>query len=346
MFEQEESSSVLSSSEQQRDPEQAAQAIRQAVRQDAFERYQRRKADNTVKRQKGDIALFEKFLEEKGISQYNLFTDPNVWRFVTVALVEHFVEWQVEQGYAIDSINIRLSTIRRYAALACQVGVLSSDELFRIREVKGFRRIEGRRIDAKREVTRVGMKKGEPTRISSAQVATIKQQLLEETMRGDTLASRDLLLFVLAAEHSLRCSELALLTRNSLNLEEGQLRIYRQKTDRRQVHQLTPSTLDAAQRYFQLCAVEIWLFPGEALGTALATRSIYDRISELGRRVGLEKLGPHDLRHYYATYSQGDISALQQAGGWSSSAMPLKYRVEQDIANTGVIVPGQPGWER
>ena len=65
----------------------------------------------------------------------------------------------------------------------------------------------------------------------------------------------------------------------------------------------------------------------------------------LGRRVGLESLGPHNLRHYYATYSKGDISVLQQAGGWSSPAMPLKYRVEQEIANKGVLVPGQPGWE-
>ena len=332
MFEQEESPSFLSSSEQQRNSEQAVQAIRQAVRQDAFERYQRRKADNTVKRQKADIALFEKFLEEEGISQQNLFTDPNAWRIVTFALVEQFVEWQIEQGYAIGSMNIRLTTIRRYAALACQVGVLSSDELFLIREVKGFRRVEGRRIDAKREVTRVGAKKGEPTRISPTHVATIKQQLLEETMRGDTLASRDLLLFVLSAEHSLRCSELALLTRDSLDLEAGKIRIYRQKTDRWQLHQMTPSALVAVHWYFQLCAVEKWLFPGEQPGTGLATRSIYDRIVACGKRVGLDHLGPHDLRHYYATYSQGDISALQQAGGWSSPAMPLKYRVEQDIA--------------
>lgn len=90
----------------------------------------------------------------------------------------------------------------------------------------------------------------------------------------------------------------------------------------------------------------MWLFPGEQPGTGLATRSIYDRIATCGKLVGLDKLGPHDLRHYYATYSQGDISALQQAGGWSSPAMPLKYRVEQAIANTGVLVPGQPGWER
>ncbi len=346
MSEQEESSSFLSPVERQRDPKQTVQAIHQAVRQDAFERYQRRKADNTVRRQKADIALFEKFLEEEGISQQNLFADPNVWRVVTFALVEQFVEWQIEQGYAIASINIRLTTIKRYAALACRVGALSSDELFRIREVKGFRRVEGRRIDAQREVTRVGAKKGEPTRISPAHVATIKQQLLEETMRGDTLASRDLLLFLLAAEHSLRCSELALLTRDSFDLEAGQLRIYRQKTDRWQLHQLTPSALDAARHYLRLCAVETWLFPGEEPGTGLATRSIYDRIAAAGKRVGLDHLGPHDLRHYYATYSQGDISALQQAGGWSSPAMPLKYRVEQDIANTGVLVPGQPGWER
>jgi integrase len=165
-------------------------------------------------------------------------------------------------------------------------------------------------------------------------------------MQSDTLASRDLLLFLLPAEHSLRVSELALLKRENLDLEAGLLRIYRQKTDRWQLHQLTPSALDAARYYLRLCAVETWLFPGEEPGTGLATRSIYDRISVLGKRVGLEALGPHDLRHYYATYSKGDVGALQQAGGWSSPVMPLKYRVESTIANQGVLVPGQPGWDQ
>ncbi len=69
-------------------------------------------------------------------------------------------------------------------------------------------------------------------------------------------------------------------------------------------------------------------------------------IFALGKRVSLDALGPHDLRHYYATYSRGDVGALQQAGGWSSPVMPLKYRIEQEIANQGVLVPGQPGWEQ
>jgi len=239
------------------------------------------------------------------------------------------------------------SAARNTTVAVAQYGlvVLFRERAQLIEMVHGISHKEGRNIDAERAHTSVGAKKAEPTQISPAHVALLKQQLQAEAAGGDTLASRDLLLFLLPAEHSLRCSEIALLKREHLDLEAGLLRVYRQKTDRWQLHQLTPATLAAAQQYLRLCAVETWLFPGEQPGTALATRSIYARIAVLGRRVGLEALGPHDLRHYYATYSRGDLGALQQAGGWSSPVMPLKYRVEQEIANKGVLVPGQPGWE-
>lgn len=53
-------------------------------------------------------------------------------------------------------------------------------------------------------------------------------------LRNDTLASRNL---ILSAEHHLRCSELALLTRDSLDLGAGLLRLSRKKGDKWQLHQ-------------------------------------------------------------------------------------------------------------
>lgn len=324
----------------------AAQIADQLAQANVLANYRRGKEPKTLRRQCGDLALFEAFLAEAGAPTTGLADDLALWTDISSGLVSAFVNWQLAKGYRTGSINVRLSTVKTYAKLAALAGYLPGDRAQLIELVHSISHKEGRNIDAQREQTSIGAKKHEPTRISPAHVALLKQQLQAEAAQGDTLASRDLLLFLLPAEHSLRCSELALLKREHLDLEAGLLRIYRQKSDRWQLHQLTPSALAAAQRYLQLCAVETWLFPGEASGTALATRSIYDRISELGKRLGLVPLGPHDLRHYYATYSRGDVGALQQAGGWSSPAMPLKYRVESEIANRGVLVPGQPGWER
>jgi len=324
---------------------QAAQVADQVAQGQVLADYRLGKEPNTIRRQRGDLACFEAFLKEAGAPITHMAEELALWAPISPGLVKAFVRWQIKKNYRIDTINVRLSTVKTYIRLAAAAGHIPVERAQLIESIREITHKEGRNIDAEREQTGVGAKKAAPTPISPAHVAAIKQQLLEQTVRGDTLASRDLLLFVLAAEHSLRCSELALLKRENLDLEAGMLRIYRKKTDRWQRHQLTPSALIAARWYLRLCAVETWLFPGEKPGTGLATRSIYDRIVAADKLVGLTNLGPHDLRHYYATYSKGDVGALQQAGGWSSPAMPLRYRVEQEIANRGVLVPGQPGWE-
>ena len=59
----------------------------------------------------------------------------------------------------------------------------------------------------------------------------------------------------------------------------------------------------------------------------------------LGKRIGLPTLSPHDLRHYWATTAarnKPDLKSLQQAGGWSSPAMPMRYIASSQIANAGV----------
>ena len=59
----------------------------------------------------------------------------------------------------------------------------------------------------------------------------------------------------------------------------------------------------------------------------MSERSITDRVRVLGEQVGLEGLCAHDCRHYWATYwaDKVDVLRLQEAGGWSVSAMPRRY---------------------
>jgi len=146
-------------------------AVEQAIRTGSFERYQKRKTENTVRTHRAHLTLFETYLSEVGVPLRGLFTRPASWGTITFGLVEDFVEWQLRKGYAIKSINERLSTVKRYASLACKAGGLATEELFLIREVKGFRRVEGRRIDAQRSIARVGDKKAAPTFLTQEQLA-------------------------------------------------------------------------------------------------------------------------------------------------------------------------------
>ncbi len=67
--------------------------------------------------------------------------------------------------------------------------------------------------------------------------------------------------------------------------------------------------------------------------------AINKRVGFLGQQIGLKGLSPHDCRHYWATSaSRGgtDIKSLQDAGGWKSPAMPLRYVESTAVANKGV----------
>ena len=65
-------------------------------------------------------------------------------------------------------------------------------------------------------------------------------------------------------------------------------------------------------------------------------------VDVLGERLGVEQLSAHDGRHTWATLAikaGTDLKALQDAGGWKSPYMPLRYAEAAKIANDGVKLP-------
>jgi hypothetical protein len=141
--------------------------------------YRTGKAENTLARQRDDIALFESYLAEAGVGIEGMADDLRPWADVSHGLVSGFVRWQLGKGYSVGSVNVRLSTVRTYARLAAKAGYLATtayQEITLIRTISGR---EGRNIDEGREVTRVGHKKAEPVAISPSHVALIKSRLRE-----------------------------------------------------------------------------------------------------------------------------------------------------------------------
>ncbi|MHB1480885.1 MAG: hypothetical protein ACYCXH_01050, partial [Bellilinea sp.] len=99
--------------------EKAGSAASQAAARHRFADYRSRLALQTVRRQDADLALFAEFLYTVRVRDIDDLTlDPEAWRGVTWGLVETFVKWQLKEGYAVTSVNVRLSTIKTYARLA------------------------------------------------------------------------------------------------------------------------------------------------------------------------------------------------------------------------------------
>jgi integrase len=159
----------------------------------------------------------------------------------------------------------------------------------------------------------------------------------------------------LLLDHGLRVSELADLKVSDLDLSQGQgqLRFYRRKVDRHQTHTLSRDAGRAARRCAEagdLGAVGALLRAvdrrGELGKAGLSTQAIAARVGQLGAEQGIAHLSPHDCRHAWATWASAagtPIRDLQEAGGWSSPNMPLRYAEAAAIANERVTLGDDEG---
>lgn len=313
------------------------QAANAAAAQNTLRDYQDRQSAQTLRRQDADVRLFQRYLADaSGLTFLDMASNLETWSGVTYGLVEGFNRWQLQQGYAIGSINVRLATIKTYCELAAKSGSLNQVELVMIKSVKGYRHLEARNQDEKRAQTRrPEAKKAEPVSLSPVHASLLKQQ--PDTKKG----RRDALIVCLLVDHGLRCGEVSDLDVSSIDLQAGTLTFYRHKVDKIQTHRLTPDTWKAAKAYLDQAHLDqdAPLFAGTCSGERICERSINARVSTLGKALDLDSLSPHDCRHYWATDAMRkgtDIKSLQTAGGWTSPAMPLRYAEASEIANEGV----------
>ena len=323
-----------------------AQAANHAAQRHTFEDYTTRKSQNTLERQKDDLACFAQFLATVGADAGDLQNDPDAWAGIEWGLITAWAGWMVQQGYAVGSINVRLSTVRAYARLAHQAGAMSAENCNLIRYLAGYSHREGKRIDQTRDEadlpTRIGNKKGDAVSITPGQAALLKAQPANIPQ-----GRRDALLLCLLLDHGLRCGEVAGLAVTDFDLARGELRFYREKVDKTQTHRMSKATLAASKAYFEHDAPAIGpalrsSLKSGALGkSGMSKRAISERVEVLGLEIGLESLSPHDCRHYWATQAARNgtqIDRLQDAGGWASPAMPLRYVEAATIANDGVSI--------
>src|SRR3954463_1082981 len=128
----------------------------QFARCGVFADYQARRARNTLRRQLDDLATFADYLAAVQFyavasdEAQRLYSDPLAWSGITYGLVAGFVRWLLAQGYALGTVNLRLSTVKQYTKLAFQAKALDSEQHALIRTVTGFQFKEHKHINEKR----------------------------------------------------------------------------------------------------------------------------------------------------------------------------------------------------
>jgi integrase len=280
---------------------QAGRLADEIAARNVFVRYRERKAPDTVRRHRADLNLFTTYLQQlPGVQAVgDLSTDPVAWQGMTKGLVEGFVQWQLREGYAIGSINMRLSTVKLYCKLAQGAGSLDEEHASMIRTVMGYRGREGKRVDASRPVTRVGDKKAEHTALMVGEAQALIQQ--PDTPQG----RRDRVLMCLLLYHGLRCEEVQLLQASSFNLATGHFRFEQPKVGGELCHQMHLHTYLAVKRYLEQDQPTGALLLGSRkdgqLEGTMSKSAINQRVHWLGEKIGVERLSPHDCRHFWAT---------------------------------------------
>lgn len=322
----------------------AGQVANHYAAADSFADYTSRKADNTLRAQRADLAAWSEYLciATNGADcpdAETLQAKPAAWRGVTWGLVAGFVKWMLAKGYAVSSVNRHLSTVKVYCKLAAQAGAVEPTEAALIRTVTGYGGKDAKRIDERRDTTRRGDKKAAAVSITAEQAKALKTQ--PDTPQG----RRDAVIMALLLDHGLRVGELAALDVAAFDLKAGVFTFYRPKVDKTQTHRLTVDAARIVAAWFATDASTGGVLlrssrkGGALTDSGMSERAITERVRVLGEAAGLSGLSAHDCRHYWATRaaSQGtDPFALRDAGGWSSLAMPSRYVEAATIANERV----------
>jgi len=270
--------------------------------ENAFTTYHQRIAPNTRRRQAADLNVFAAYLNNIGIqtSAMQLVADPHQWTDINSKLVEEFVRWQLQQGYAIGSISVRLTTVKRYCTLAMRMGAVDPTADRLIATIRAYSEQEGKYLDEERMVTRRGGKKATALTLTHAQAGQLKSLSVESPQGW-----RDALLMCLILDHGLRVSEVAALQRNAIQLERETLVFLRQRVVTPQTHQLTADTLLTAMMYLAQNGINTGPLlrasrrGGQLVAGGMSTRAINARVGLLGAAVGVPGLSPHDCSHYW-----------------------------------------------
>jgi integrase/recombinase XerD len=166
----------------------------------------------------------------------------------------------------------------------------------------------------------------------------------------------DAIAFLLFLDCGVRVHELATIKLDNIDFNDASIFINGKGGKTRTVY-LSETTLKYLRSYAQTLRGE-YLFPSTRADAGIAHRGnryFQRRLSELCERASIERITPHQLRHYFATYALsrgGDVKAVSEMLGHADVTITLKiyhhvdtrsirqmHREYSPLANTRLALP-------
>jgi integrase/recombinase XerD len=257
-------------------------------------------ADNTRASYRSDLALFNGWLEGRGIELRNAGRE---------AILDHLA-WRLENGYQARSTARLLSGLRGFYRYLLREGDIAVDPTLRI------------------ELPRVG--RPLPKAISEADV----EALLAAPDIDDPLGLRDRAMLEVLYACGVRVSELVGLTLEQVSLRQGVLRAFGKGRKERLVP-LGEEALAWLERYLREARGTLLagrpcdaLFPSQR-GEQMTRQTFWHRIKLHARTAGIStSISPHTLRHAFATHllnHGADLRTVQMLLGHSDLSTTQIY---------------------
>ncbi len=230
----------------------------------------------------------------------------------------HAMDWLYSlsgDGVATASLARKLSALRGLARHLVREQVRSDDFTVLLQGPKRVRRVPGM--------------------LSAAEV----EKLLSAPQGGDAFALRDRALLELFYASGLRVSELAALTLQQLDLDNGYLRVFG-KGSKERVVPVGGKAVDALRVYLE-AGRPSFVKPktGSALflserGGALSRKTLWFIVQKYAEKAGIARgVKPHQLRHSFASHLLGggaDLRAIQEMLGHANLATTQIYTAVEE----------------
>lgn len=257
-------------------------------------------SDNTRGAYRSDLALFNGWLQEKGVDLVEVSRE---------AILDH-LGWRVDNGYKPRSTARLLSGVRGFYRYLLREKLIAVDPTLQV------------------DMPQLG--KPLPKSLSEADV----EALLAAPDLSDAIGQRDRAMLEVLYACGLRVTELISLTLEQVNLRQGVLRIMGKGSKER----LVPMGEEAivwVERYMRDARHELLngrpsdvLFPSQR-GEQMTRQTFWHRIKHQAKVAGIGKsLSPHTLRHAFATHllnHGADLRVVQMLLGHSDLSTTQIY---------------------
>lgn len=257
-------------------------------------------SDNTRDAYRSDLALFNGWLQEKGVDLLSVSRE---------AILDH-LGWRVDNGYKPRSTARLLSGVRGFYRYLLREKLIAADPTLQV------------------DMPQLG--KPLPKSLSEADV----EALLAAPDLSDAIGQRDRAMLEVLYACGLRVTELISLTLEQVNLRQGVLRIMGKGSKER----LVPMGEEAivwVERYMRDARHELLngrpsdvLFPSQR-GEQMTRQTFWHRIKHQAKVAGIGKsLSPHTLRHAFATHllnHGADLRVVQMLLGHSDLSTTQIY---------------------